>query len=155
MDCLALMSLAEREGIKVIRWDFAPPIKGLYHREPGMPPVIGLSHSIANNLPVYKSIFAEELGHHMTSVDKGLRATCFHYQDRLAVSKCEYKALRWAAQYLIKLPRIVQAWEEGCVTYRELAAYLQVTEELARHRMAMVDAIEAFYNRDKYCSQII
>lgn len=146
---IRLMCLADREGIAVVYWHFAPPIKGMYRREPGMPPIIGLDYSILDNPAEHRSIMAEELGHHMTSLDEGICTTCFHYQDRIAVSKSEYKALRWAAQYLIKLPQIVQALQDGFDTYPKMAAYFQVTEELVRHRLSMVDAIEYLYNKDR------
>lgn len=46
-------------------------------------------------------MLAEELGHHFTSAGFGIPKQFYNYSERLVITGIEYKALRWAANYLI------------------------------------------------------
>ena len=90
---LELVKYAEANGIRVEYWDFAPPLEAVYWSVPeqGIPPVIGLSRSLFSNRAHFRTVLAEELGHHFTSARDGLPKTFFHYRDRLEVKREEYR----------------------------------------------------------------
>ena len=96
-----LIKYAEANGICVEYWNFAPPLEAVYWALPEMPPMIGLSRSLFSNRAHFRTVLAEELGHHFTSARDGLPKTFFHYRDRLEVSREERRALRWAAEFLV------------------------------------------------------
>ncbi|MDK2816207.1 MAG: hypothetical protein PWR22_836 [Moorella sp. (in: firmicutes)] len=134
-----LLKIAEREGIVIDYWDFKPPLQAVYWTEPGIPPIIGLSWTLLNNRPLFRCILAEELGHHFTTVGDAIPKTYYNYSDRLMVSRAEYRALKWAALYLMPLNKLVQAFKEGIVERWELAEYFDVTEQMVDFRLKLPD----------------
>ena len=103
-------------------------INGFYLRRPGMHPGIAINRSIVDDVPLYCVTLAEELGHHFTS--HGDFTMLFStYRDRLAVSKAEEKAQRWATEFLLPVHGFVTAFEHGCRGLYETADFLSVTEE--------------------------
>jgi Zn-dependent peptidase ImmA (M78 family) len=136
---LDMFALAESEGITVDFIDFAPPINGLYYAADDLSPAIGLAKRIENDQSLLRCVFAEELGHHFTSVGDYLPKECYNYADRLKVSKIEYRAMRWAAQYLMPLDKLYVCFHEGIVTMWELADYFTATEDMVRFRLALPD----------------
>jgi Zn-dependent peptidase ImmA (M78 family) len=96
-----LLKLAEKEGIRIVYWDFIPPLEAVYTEFPGLPPSIGLSKRITRNRAHYRTVLAEELGHHYTTVGDHLPKEYFHYSDRLETGREEHRAMRWAAECLL------------------------------------------------------
>ncbi len=130
-----LFALAEQERISVWWWDFEPPVKGLYWAPPGVAPLIALDHSLAHNTPLLRTVCAEELGHHFTTASAAICRTYCNYRDRLFISKAEYRALRWAARYLMPKHKLEQAFRDGCIEVWSLAEWFRVTEEMVRFRL--------------------
>lgn len=140
---MELFRLAEREGIIIEWWNFEPPLEAVYWAVPGMPPVIGLANSLDYAPRAYfRCVLAEEMGHHFTTVGCRIPRTYFHYRDRMEVSRAEYRALRWAAQWLIPLGKLAQAFKWGIVEVWELAEYFDVTEDMVRFRLSLPDMLE-------------
>ncbi len=110
---------------KLIWWNFGPRINGMYYCEDGQA-IIFLAKHIASNSTLIKSTIAEELGHHFTSEYKDWSAPCFSYGDRLGLNRTEYRALRWAADFLIDDQEIIHAGREVA-----LAGYVDDIEQLA------------------------
>jgi Zn-dependent peptidase ImmA (M78 family) len=133
---LEMLKLAENEGIEVRWWDFHPSILGLYWQPLNMPPVIGLHKSIEHDTPLLRTVMAEELGHHFTSSGMGLYHTFCHYRQRLDLSRIEYRALRWAAEYLMSNELMDHA-VKSCKHRWELADYLMVTEDMLDFRLSI------------------
>jgi Zn-dependent peptidase ImmA (M78 family) len=134
-----MFALAEEEGIEILWFDFNPPIRGLYWAPKKFPPVIGLDNKLDTNTPLLRCIMAEELGHHFTLDRDCLCRTYFNYRDRLAISKAEYRAFRWAAIYLMPKARLVQAFHLGYVEAWRLADRFNVTEDMVRFRLRLPD----------------
>jgi len=135
-----LFSLAEREGIIIEWWNFKPPLEAVYWALPDMPPVIGLANSLKDApRPYVRCILAEELGHHFTSAGYRIARTYLRYRDRLEISRTEYRALKWAAQMLIPLDKLVWAFDRGIVEVWELAEYFDVTEDMVIFRLNLPD----------------
>ena len=91
--------------------------------------------------PHFRCVLAEELGHHYTTVGSCLPRTYFHYRDRVEVSRAEYRALRWAAQWLMPLDKLAQALKRGIVEIWDLADYFYVTEDMAKFRLNLPDVL--------------
>jgi hypothetical protein len=94
-----MITLAESEHIKIDYYSFNDPLKGIYFVKQSLPPVIGLDYSLQNDLPLLRSVLAEELGHHFTNVGNCIPRQFF--SARQHIDKAEYKALRWAANWIV------------------------------------------------------
>lgn len=135
-----IYSLIEKEGILIEWWNFNPPLEAIYWAHPNLPPIIGLSHQLSGKPIAYlKCVLAEELGHHYTTVGYKLPKTFFHYQDRIEISRTEYKALKWAANFLIPKKELVCALKKGIKTIWDLADYFEVTEEMINFRLKLLN----------------
>lgn len=133
-----MYELADQHGIN-IRWcDFAPPIRGMYWDSAIKPPVIFLDNSLEKNIRLLRCVMAEELGHHFTLDRDCLCRTYFNYRDRLTVSRAEYRALRWAAEYLIPMRQLDKALKKGTDTLWNLAELFDVTEEMMEFRLNLL-----------------
>lgn len=137
---LGLVKYAEANGIRVEYWDFAPPLEAVYWSAPelGIPPVIGLSRSLFSCRAHFRTVLAEELGHHFTSARDGLPKTFFHYKDRLEVKREEYRALKWAANFLIPQDKLREAVKKGIREDWELAEHFEVDECLVIFRKRLL-----------------
>lgn len=134
--------LAEQEGIRIDYWDLGPNIEALYHAEPGMQPVICFSTNLKkSNVAHFRTVFAEELGHHFTTVGYTLPRTYASYRDRLMICKSEWLALKWAAEFLIPVDRLFDAVGDGPTEMWELAEKLEVDQELVELRVKMLHAL--------------
>lgn len=131
----ALLKLAYAEGIKIEYWDFALPVRGFYVYEPGMPPVIGLANDLFNNYREFRCVLAEELGHHFTTAGRFLPCIHHHYSDRVNIGRAEYRAMKWAANYLIPEDKLRAAFRRGITQVWELTEHFNVNEEMMRFRL--------------------
>jgi hypothetical protein len=134
--------LANESKIKIHFFDFLAPIKGIYFVGVDMPPVIGLDKSLKENKTLLRSIMAEELGHHFTTIGDCIPRKFYNHSNRLYVSKIEYKALRWAANYLIDDNDLKIAIQNGIHTPCELAEFFCVTNELINIKLNLISSIK-------------
>jgi len=138
-----LFQLAEREGIVIEWWDFKPPLEAVYWAVSGMPPVIGLANSLESASKAYfRCVVAEELGHHFTTIGHCVPRIYYHYHDRTEISRAEYRALRWAAKWLMPLDGLATAFRHGIIGIEELAEYFEVTEDMVKFRLNLPDILE-------------
>lgn len=135
-----LISLACNEGIKVEYWDFEPPLEGVYWKHPELPPIIGLSKALFGNRKHFRTVLAEELGHHFTTAGNYVWEVCFHYSDRVNASRAEYRARKWAARYVMPRDKLVNALRRGIVEIWDLSDCFEVDEELVRLRLEILRA---------------
>ncbi|MDF2857248.1 MAG: hypothetical protein K0Q87_3099 [Neobacillus sp.] len=133
----AMLQLTEDEAIAVEFFDFVPPIRGIYFTEESLPPIIGLDNSLSGDTPLLRCILAEELGHHFTTVGYYIPREFYNYSDRLHISKIEYKAMRWAAEYLVPENDLLDVIGSGLYEPWELAEHFNITEEFAVFRMRL------------------
>jgi Zn-dependent peptidase ImmA (M78 family) len=133
-----MLDLAYKENILVEKFDFAPPLRGIYMCQPDSRPIIGLDVKL-NSVVEERSIMAEELGHHFTSVGYCVNRQFYNYSTRLHISKIEYKALRWAANYLISDDDLLDAFKDGIDGISSLAEYFMVVPEIVRLRVKLFE----------------
>jgi len=136
---LDMCLVAEQEKINIRWWDFVPPVLGLYWAPRGKQPVIGLDNSLEDKPRLLRCVMAEELGHHFTTSTKCINNVCFNYRDRLDISQVEFKALRWAALYLIPLDHLDKSIRHGVIESWELAEQFDVTEKMVKFRLSLPD----------------
>lgn len=134
----SLLTLAEQENIIVEQFPFHHPLMGIYLHESGKVPIIGLSTFISSNVE-RRCIMAEELGHHFTSAGISISTKCefYNYLERSEISRTEYKALKWAANYLMPEHDLLNIISNGLHEKWELADYFNVTEEFAVFRLKL------------------
>jgi len=63
----------------------------------------------------------------------------YNYAARQHIDKAEYKALRWAANYLISDNALLDALREGLDGVSTLAEYFMVTPEIVRLRLKLFE----------------
>jgi Zn-dependent peptidase ImmA (M78 family) len=135
-----MLTLAMQEGILTIDFPLVYPLLGIYLCNQKTTPVIGLSTCI-DSIAEKRCIMAEELGHHFTSVGTCINNKEFYHYSALApVSKVEYKAMRWAANYLIPENDLLDVIGSGLYEPWELAEHFLVTEDFANFRLRLFGA---------------
>lgn len=128
-DIFDLFNIINKEKIIFEEVNFKNNIDGIYYKDYDLDPIIGINNKIVSKHYKYKSILAEELGHHFTTVGD-LTAECITYSDKIFRSKQELKAKRWAANYLITDYEFKEALLYPNNNINSLAEYFDVTEEL-------------------------
>lgn len=134
-----LLALAAQEGIIVEEFSLVKPLLGIYMCRTETPPVIGLSKSIHTSRE-RRCIMAEELGHHFTTVERCIPKEFSCYSTRMNISRAEYRALRWAADFLIPENNLLDIISQGLYEPWELAEYYNVTEQFANFRLRLFGA---------------
>jgi len=132
-----LLKLAYNKGIVVEYLDLQTELEAFYFSRPGCPPVIGLSKCLYDNLSHYRTVLAHELGHHFTGTKSNATHTYMHYKDRIEMSREEYYAMAWAAEYLMPDAILDEAIKKGIVEIGDLGRYFNVDAELVKLRLVL------------------
>lgn len=126
-----------KDGIDVISHDFrSQKIKGLY-----CDGTIGISGAL-NTSSEKTCVLAEELGHHHTSVGNILD------MNDVRNRKQERQARLWGYNKLIGLSGIIKAFHAGCQNSREIAGFLDVTEEYLQ------ECIDCYREKYGICTEV-
>lgn len=130
-----IYSIADKEGIIIDIVKFkSKNILGMYFKEEGIPPIIGINKSIENDERLLRTVLAEEIGHHFTSIGD-LTSECFTYSETLIKCKYEKLARKWASDFLIQDSELIAALKKGITTTYDLANLFFVTEELIKFKL--------------------
>lgn len=132
-----LLKTAYEHGIVVEYLDMQSSIEAFYFNRPECPPVIGLSKRIFKNIAHYRTVLAHELGHHFTSAQSTVIHAYFKFADRIEIGRDEYRAMAWAAKYLMPTREITKALHAGINSIWEMAEYFRVDEELVKLRLML------------------
>lgn len=145
---LQLLQLAESVGVSVEYWDFQTPLEAIYWSEPGATPMIGLSKKLKKERRShFRTVLAEELGHHFTSARSTL-IKCYNYGNQIIVCREEYRALKWAAEYLLPTEDFCKEAMKRRVAW-SLAEYFNVDERLILFKFNFICRI----NRRGFCDE--
>lgn len=142
-----MLSLADEEGIETTYHHFKPPLYGLYIKPKGHSPMIELNTMLRRHAPALRSVMAEELGHHFTTTGVYMYqpfSEHFTYMDKQNVDKCEYKALKWAAQYLISDDALIEALQDGITSTAALAEHFVVMPYIVEMRLKLFEQSKAY-----------
>ncbi len=136
-----LIKIATQNKIRVEFWNFEWPIEAIYYSEKN--PWIMLSRNLFKNRAHFRSVLAEELGHHFTSAGDRIIKAKLNYQEALEISRQEYRAMVWAARFLIPIEDLERACSKGLSHDWELAEFFCVDKQLIRVRMMI------YFEREK------
>lgn len=142
-----LLEIAKNNNIIVDKEDLKPYFLGLYLNLKSTGPIIYLDKDIITNTPLARSILAEELGHHFTTVGNTL---CLHknYINRIKIGKIEYSALRWAGKQLIPDEELIEFAKHNKHNPRIFAERFNVTLEF------MVMRLKIFEEESKHITML-
>lgn len=141
-----LHALAQEQSIPIMLAPLPNKIQGVYYLSPKNQSSIVLNHTLAEGSSEYRSILAEELGHHFTSAGETPSLATMSYCDKVQRDRTESKAIRWAADYLIPTELLLLRIEDCSVTCtQELADIFQVTAELINHKLYYMSCIALYW----------
>ncbi len=95
----SLYALLDQEEILIEHMDLKK-LDGFYYQMPECR-FIGIRNGIAEDPAKYRSILAEEIGHHFTNPTNNQPTRYLTPRGRIELEKSESAALRWAADFLI------------------------------------------------------
>lgn len=148
-----LIPLVERENIFLSYKDLSYPTRnllGLYYFDPvKQTPNIVLDLSLEHNLPLHRSVLAEELGHYFTAPQASILTPYTSYNVKMILSRDEEKALRWACDFLVPVEKFVECIEKGVQEVEEIADYFAVTKFLILRRIHFLNCT---YNANRFLS---
>lgn len=150
-----IVDFARKNGIELTTWCFKPPLIAFYMHEANYPPIIGFHPALLEDIRKFRSVFAEELGHHFTTAGNTLPFKHLRYSDRLKISQAEYRAMKWGALFLMPLDKLIMTVESGLKEVWELAEQFVVTEDFVRFRIGLDDCQLYLYNRRQTVLQFI
>ncbi|MBA4543962.1 MULTISPECIES: ImmA/IrrE family metallo-endopeptidase [Thermoactinomyces] len=136
---LDLFNIANQEGIEIWYKELDPPLEAIYLNSLNRPPLIVFANRIVHNDPYFRCIFAEELGHHFTSCGIAVCHQRLNNRKAIEIGRIEFRAMRWAAEFLIPFKKLIRAYSKGITTFHELADYFQVTEEMVQFRFKLLN----------------
>ena len=108
----------------IFEWNFGTlniPLEAIYYHEKR--PWILLSRNLFQNKAHFRSVFAEELGHHFTSTGDRIIKAGIHYQEILEIGREEHRELVWAARILISIVYLGRAFCSSLMTVTTLTTY--------------------------------
>lgn len=134
-----LLNLAARAGIKIMYYPFPDNIKGyaLHHHGEAL---ICLNVKIRRNSAEFKTVLAEELGHHLTATGSAVIGSHSDLRKVAILRKQESLGLSWQANYLVPTWDLEEAIMKGNDDEWSLAEYFGVTPLFMRRRLNMADA---------------
>ncbi|WP_238917211.1 ImmA/IrrE family metallo-endopeptidase [Clostridium sp. YIM B02555] len=123
-------------------------LAGLYLNLPNCLPVIFIKKSLLNDARKYKSILAEELGHHFTTTGD-LTIKSKNYRENLYKNKKEEIAKKWAANFLISDEEFVQALCNCISTPYDICNYFNITNEMLQYKIYSIVLDDNRYSKIK------
>ncbi|BES65887.1 hypothetical protein SANA_23260 [Gottschalkiaceae bacterium SANA] len=140
-----ICALAQEQHITITLAPLPNKILGFYSYSDSRPQIV-MNKSLCEWDPEYRSVLAEELGHHFTSIMKPFLVSGMAYYDRVQYNRSESKAVRWAADYLIPT-ELLLCKIEGCSVscIHELADAFQVTIELIQQKLYYMSCKDMYW----------
>lgn len=134
------MKVVLKEGIILEHKTMTEAVNGVYYAAEGLHAIF-INEAVIDRPRLYRSVLAEELGHHFTSSGVSAPLRCMSYRDRIDHDRCELMALRWAADFLIPTEGLL-AKLSGLrqVTLNALAAVFDAEEYLILRKLEAMAA---------------
>lgn len=134
-----LYEFADEAGICVETRSFPSSLLGIYIKEPGLPPVIGLNKEILYDAKLHTCVLAEEMGHYYTTAGDCV-SPCYSFNDRVVLSKKERLAMKWAVNFLIPINELAQAFREG-LSLQDMPDKLAVTQSFLDYSLMLYSKV--------------
>ena len=130
-----ICALAKERHIMIALAPLPERIQGFYSHS-SITPQIVINDCFSEWGSKYRSVLAEELGHHFTSSGEALPRSGMPYYDRIQHDRSESKAVRWAADFFIPTELLLRRIEDCSVScIQELADTFLVTVELIQLKL--------------------
>lgn len=145
----ALLELVKQENVFLSYKNLHYPSRvllGLYYFDPiKCTSNIIIESTLEHNLPLHRSVLAEELGHYYTAPQTSILTPYTSYTLKIQLSRDEAKAIRWACDFLMPDEQFSQAIEKGLWDRDELAEYFVVTPWLVSQKLHFL-SVGSSYN---------
>lgn len=102
-------------------------VRGWYHSE-----VHGSVILVNNQITTSAErcyVKCHELGHHFMGTVENVLNESASYYDQTLIDRDEYRANRWATEWLMPVEKIIEAYENGVKTPLDLADYMSIPLE--------------------------
>jgi Zn-dependent peptidase ImmA (M78 family) len=140
-----ICTLAQEQHIEITLAPLPNKILGFYSYSDSRPQIV-MNQNLSKWNPEYRSVLAEELGHHFTSIMKPFLVSGMAYYDRVQYNRSESKAVRWAADFLIPTELLLCKIEDCSVScIQELADTFQVTIELMQQKLFYMSCKDLYW----------
>lgn len=140
-----LHDTVQREGILLELKTLPAHINGTYYSIEGLR-IILINEDIVLSERLYRSVLAEELGHHFTGWGDTAPRRAMSYRDRTRHERAERAALRWAADTLMPTSPFTAALGRLCpLTLPATAEAFAVEEYLVMVKLEAMAAIRHFW----------
>lgn len=108
--------------------------------------IIGISNAIVHNERLFRTVLAEEIGHHFTIISNKQPTQYLTYSDRLGLDKSESAALMWAADFLIPTSALLEFLSENKLIHlQDIEDHFQVMDYLVHTKFRMLAAKQHYY----------
>ena len=132
----------EKENIKVRYGDISnipERLYGMYLYLDGIGHVVVLDKSLLSNYILHRCTLVHELGHYFTGAQTNLLYTSTSYATEIERSRDEYRAMKWAAHYLMPNHEVYDAIKKYNIKNpQDLAEFFQVTIELCMSKLTFI-----------------
>ena len=109
--------------------------EAFYYCDIGVPPVICLNKKkVLRTKAHFRSVLSHEIGHYFTFTGQRICAGYFTYWDKLHEDIVEYRAAKWAAEFLVPDEQLKKAFDDGVTGVWEQADRFEVDDELMAFR---------------------
>lgn len=144
IDTTQLFSVAETENIIIEHIKLNENIQGAYSSYEAMQLIL-INSAIVPGSSLYRSVLAEELGHHFTSVGNYAVST---YSGQLFTGKEENRALTWAADFMLDTVRFLQK-AVSFQSKNELLDYFKVEPFILDRKLAIMEHQKNYWRVDE------
>jgi Zn-dependent peptidase ImmA (M78 family) len=139
-----LFQLAEDNDIAIEYVNFQHAnIDAMYIDLPGCPPVISLSKKLFSDRSYLRSVLAHEMGHYFTTAKSTVELSAksekvyLSYHNRIEMSRDEYRAWRWAVNYLVPTHVLKEVYAEDFCEPWQLAEFFDVDEKVVKMKLEL------------------
>lgn len=127
LDTLLDIAIAENIYIKYVPEIPEIDAEALYISKHGVKLILVLE-KLKDNLIYLTEVLAEEIGHHFTSIGNNINAV--NYFNKLKISKCENKAMKWACNFLVPKDELIDCIKKSPSGIDDLADMLEVSKNM-------------------------
>lgn len=118
--------------------------------------VIGISNAVTQDEKLFRTVLAEEIGHHFTVTSNKQPVQYLTYRDRLSLDKSESAALRWAADFLIPDNLLFKyLGARSLMNFAEMCDFFLVTDYLLLQKFTALSRKKAVYELENGAQLIL
>jgi Zn-dependent peptidase ImmA (M78 family) len=132
-----LLKLAYSNGVVIEYFDKPLPYEAFFYQDDGLPPTVFMSKNLFKSVYHYRSVLGHELGHFFTTQGSRSFKPYLTFREQVENDICEYRANKWAANYLVPQLQLDKAIREGRTSIWELMDVFRVDEQTMLFRLEL------------------